>query len=174
MIKLKEAQLLKHKFNSTAEYEDTQKDVAQFIDNYFRGREDYYGVEIDDEYEGSFYHLSFISDELAIALFNVVENVLDEYVRVTKNRIKSRNRVESLETGLEHSQKYNYQLLGRLKADCDYFLGAGNGAVKYLWADSVEEHITKMRELYDNLKVKPEWITPEDIDSYEEKMLSLN
>lgn len=41
-----------------------------------------------------------------------------------------------------------YRLLGRLKADCDYFLGTGGRAEKHLWAGNVREQIAKMRELY--------------------------
>lgn len=59
-----------------------------------------------------------------------------------------------------------YRLLGRLKADCDYFLGAGGRAEKHLWAGNVQEQIAKMRELYALLPEKPEWLTPEDIDRY--------
>ena len=63
-----------------------------------------------------------------------------------------------------------YRLLGRLKADCDYFLGAGGRAEKHLWAGNVREQIAKMRELYAALPEKPEWLNPEDIDRYAQRM----
>lgn len=63
-----------------------------------------------------------------------------------------------------------YRLLGRLKADCDYFLGAGGRTEKHLWAGNVREQIAKMRELYALLPEKPEWLTPEDIDRYAYRM----
>ena len=63
-----------------------------------------------------------------------------------------------------------YFLLSRLKADCDYFLGAGGRAEKHLWAGNVREQIAKMRELYDALPEKPEWLTMEDIDRYAQRM----
>ena len=63
-----------------------------------------------------------------------------------------------------------YRLLGRLKADCDYFLGTGGRAEKHLWAGNVREQIAKMRELYAALPEKPEWLTPEDIDRYAQRM----
>ena len=65
-----------------------------------------------------------------------------------------------------------YRLLGRLKADCDYFLGAGGRAEKHLWAGNVREQIAKMRELYAALPEKPEWITQEDINRYAQRMES--
>ena len=64
----------------------------------------------------------------------------------------------------------DYRLLSRLKADCDYYLGAGGRAEKHLWAGSVEAQIAKMRELYDVLSEKPEWLTEQDIDRYESQM----
>ena len=64
----------------------------------------------------------------------------------------------------------DYRLLSRLKADCDYYLGAGGRAEKHLWAGSVEAQITKMRELYNALPEKPEWLTEQDIDLYESQM----
>ena len=63
-----------------------------------------------------------------------------------------------------------YFLLSRLKADCDYFLGAGGRAEKHLWAGSVREQIAKMRELYAALPDEPEWLTMEDIDRYAQRM----
>ena len=67
-------------------------------------------------------------------------------------------------------QREEYQLLGRLKSDCDYFLGNGNGYEGHLWAGSVDKQIAKMRELYDQLEEKPEWLNLDDINTYERKM----
>ena len=64
----------------------------------------------------------------------------------------------------------DYMLLSRLKADCDYFLGAGGRAEKHLWAGNVREQIAKMRELYAALPDEPEWLTMEDIDRYAQRM----
>ena len=71
-------------------------------------------------------------------------------------------------TVLEHNQEY--QLLDRLRSDCEYFLGVGNRAEKHLWTGSVRAQIAKMRELYDTLPEKPEWLTKETIDNYAERM----
>ena len=69
---------------------------------------------------------------------------------------------------LEHNP--DYRLLDRLRSDCEYFLGAGGRAEKHLWAGSVYEQIVKMRELYDALPQKPEWLTKEAIDDYADRM----
>ena len=68
----------------------------------------------------------------------------------------------------DHSQEY--RLLDRLRADCEYLLGAGARAEKHLWAGSVRAQIAKLRELYDALPEKPEWLTKEAIDDYAERM----
>ena len=64
----------------------------------------------------------------------------------------------------------DYALLDRLRADCDYFLGAGGRSEKHLWTGNVHAQIKKMRELYDALPEKPEWLTAEAIDRYAAQM----
>ena len=64
----------------------------------------------------------------------------------------------------------DYVLLDRLRADCEYFLGAGGRSEKHLWAGNVHAQIKKMRELYDALPEKPEWLTTEAIDRYAAQM----
>lgn len=66
---------------------------------------------------------------------------------------------------------FNYQLLGRLQQDCEYYLGFGARNKKYLWALDETEQIKKMRDLYAVLPEKPAWITPADIDKYEAAMV---
>lgn len=66
---------------------------------------------------------------------------------------------------------FNYQLLARLKQDCEYYLGYGNRVKKHLWAGSEVEQIAKMRELYEGFSVKPDWISLEDISRYEAEMI---
>ena len=73
---------------------------------------------------------------------------------------------------LNSNDDFKYQLLGRMKSDCEYFLGAGKRSEKHLWAPTVEEHISIMKKLYNSLSQKPEWISIEDIENYEAKMKS--
>ena len=75
---------------------------------------------------------------------------------------------DELPAFVDHSG--DYVLLDRLRADCDYFLGAGGRSEKHLWAGSVYAQIKKMRELYDALPEKPEWLTTEAIDRYAAQM----
>lgn len=77
---------------------------------------------------------------------------------------------------LRHSNEFKYHLLGRMQTDCNYFLGAGNRAEKFLWAGNVPEQIAYMRAIYNSFPddKKPEWISLADIDEYEKKMLKLD
>ena len=68
--------------------------------------------------------------------------------------------------------EFNYQLLGRLRSDCDYFLGAGNRSERQLWAGNVADQIAKMKELWSSFPEdsKPQWLSMEDIMQYEKDM----
>lgn len=85
---------------------------------------------------------------------------------------KTESKLQEDTTNLE----YNYMLLDRLKQDCEYFLGNGNGNVDTLWAKDIDEQIAKMKELYNSFtdEEKPEWITMEDINNYEKEMKEYN
>ena len=74
----------------------------------------------------------------------------------------------------EHPKKYEYMLLGRMKQDCEYFLGNGNGYEGHLYGGSVENICAEMKKLWNsfNEDEKPEWLSLEDINSYEVRMLS--
>ena len=66
--------------------------------------------------------------------------------------------------------RFNYMMLDRLKSDCEYYLGYGGRNKNSLWAHDEQAQIDKMRELYDFLRIKPEWLTREQIDEYAARM----
>ena len=74
---------------------------------------------------------------------------------------------------LPKDKAFQYSMLGRLKSDCDYFLGYGNGYEPHLWAGTVEKQIAEMKRrwLEFDEDEKPEWLTMEDIENYERRML---
>ena len=86
------------------------------------------------------------------------------------------NLSESIMANLKENddKKFRYSLLSRLESDCKYFLGNGNRNERHLWDGNVEKQIAKMRELYNSFAEdeKPEWLTLEQIDDYERRMLS--
>lgn len=69
------------------------------------------------------------------------------------------------------STRFNYMLLDRMRQDCDYYLrNGGKNAAHSLWAQDEQKQIDKMRELYNVVPEKPEWLTLEQIDEYARKM----
>lgn len=79
--------------------------------------------------------------------------------------------LKPVDPGHEEAVKLDYRLLGRLQADCEYYLGFGCRAAKHLWAGSEVEQIKKMKELYVSLPIKPDWLTLEKIEEYESAMV---
>jgi len=65
---------------------------------------------------------------------------------------------------------FKYQMLSRLQMDCDYYLGNGNRNIKHLWADDEKSHIQEMKDIYNSLDEKPEWLKWEEILQYEKLM----
>lgn len=78
-----------------------------------------------------------------------------------------------LEWVLSRDDKFRYQLLDRLRSDCDYYLGYGNRYPKNLWAGSENEQIEFMKAIWNSFsdEAKPEWLTWEQIEEYEKEML---
>lgn len=68
----------------------------------------------------------------------------------------------------QQDKKFQFQLLDRMRQDCEYFLGNGNRQEKFLWAGNVDDQIKAMRDLQSRLN--PEWLSKEDIDRYESQM----
>lgn len=68
--------------------------------------------------------------------------------------------------------KFEYMLLGRMRMDCEYYLGYGNRSLAILSNGSVKEHIGRMKELWNIFPEdqKPEWLTWEQILTYEKEM----
>lgn len=64
-------------------------------------------------------------------------------------------------------ENFKYAMLDRLRMDCDYYLTYGGRNAKHsLWALDEQKQIDKMREIYESLSIKPEWLTKEQINDY--------
>lgn len=72
---------------------------------------------------------------------------------------------------LHQDAEFRRRLLGRMKADCEYYFGYGNHCAKHLWAGNEKDQIRAMRALWNSLspKEKPEWLTLEQIEEYDKK-----
>ncbi len=143
---------------------ESKHDVVRYMEQH--GREKETAAWLAHEYGGKEGNNLFIvragSPETAELTWSKVQRRLAQLIREDKFFTEQEKSV------LE--QNRNYLILDRLRADCEYFLGAGNRAEKHLWAGSVYAQIVKMRELYDALPQKPEWLTKEMIDDYADRM----
>lgn len=71
-----------------------------------------------------------------------------------------------------HDEKFRYQLLSRMKLDCDYYLGHGGRSTNCLWAIDEAAQIETMKALWNSFSddKKPEWLSCEQIEQYEADM----
>ena len=76
---------------------------------------------------------------------------------------------------MQRDLTFRYMLLGRLQADCEYYLDFGYRNTKRLWAGSEERQIDFMIKLYDSFSEdeKPEWLTMDKIKEYSKEMIPL-
>lgn len=95
----------------------------------------------------------------------------DRYERVTGDEAVIAD-VKNIIATSGPTDKFKYMLLDRLRADCEYFLGAGNRHAAHLWAHAVKPQIEAMLLLYDSFPddSRPEWITREQIEGYRAEM----
>jgi len=80
-----------------------------------------------------------------------------------------------LEWILDHDERYRYQLLDRMRMDCNYYLGNGRIYGNHLWAgnDNEKGQIEFMKAIWTSFPDdgKPKWLTYEQILEFEEKMV---
>lgn len=119
---------------------------------------------------GSYGVCYFGQDYNQTQLASIIESTIKE--NLSNEKIEE-NKLQENNTDLE----YKYMLLDRLKQDCEYFLGNGNGNAEHsLWAKDIDKQIEKMKEIYNSFseEEKPDWITLEDINYYEKRMKEYN
>lgn len=92
------------------------------------------------------------------------ETQLDEYGMCLSNEMQMM---------IDGSYQHEYMMLGRLQQDCEYYLGYGQRSERNLWADTVQDHIHAMKRYYNQVPIKPEWLSYKDILRYEAKMTTL-
>ena len=70
------------------------------------------------------------------------------------------------------SYEFEYRMLSKLQSDCEYYLGYGNRSPSILCNHSVQNHIARMKELWNGFPTdqKPEWLTWEQLLQYEKVM----
>ena len=100
-----------------------------------------------------------------------VFDILNNYKIVNEAQITGENSPSGIDFLKTLDEKGRYMFLGRMQADCKYFLD-GHEYNKFLWAGNVEDQIKYMKWLYNSFpkNKKPEWISMEEIEDYEKRM----
>lgn len=72
----------------------------------------------------------------------------------------------------ESEPRFRYQLLDRMRQDCEYYLGNGNRSKNSLWAEDEASQIQTMMDIWNSFpdEDKPEWLTREQIVDYARRM----
>lgn len=77
---------------------------------------------------------------------------------------------------LTYEDSFRYQLLSRMKSDCEYYLNFGGRSPNALWAKDEADQIMVMKALWESFgdSDKPEWLAWDDILQYESQMTQQN
>lgn len=80
--------------------------------------------------------------------------------------------IRSQEGLISNEKKYQYMMLGRLKSDCEYYLGNGNRNSGCLHQKNENKQLEAMKAIWNsfNEEEKPEWLTWKEIIEYEKAM----
>lgn len=81
--------------------------------------------------------------------------------------------IEEQKDIFQADDSFRYQMLSRLKQDCEYYLNYGNRTKKHLWAGDEADQIEMMKELWKSFKEdeKPEWLTWDELLDYEKALM---
>ena len=152
-------------------WSEVQSNMGKF-QSYF-GNNDFYIIDCNNSFaKNSKEELKFKTDLYKIGLKLLSEPLKNkigianiEYLRANGGKYLSDLSSELNEDFKKHDAEFTYQLLSRLKSDCDYCLSYGSP--RQLWGKTIDEHIAAMKFYWNDLKVKPEWLSMEDILNYE-------
>ena len=66
------------------------------------------------------------------------------------------------------ADRFTFDMLARLKSDCDYYLGHGQASYKVLWGKTPFNHCNEMTRLLSSIpeEERPLWLTGNDIGWY--------
>lgn len=154
------------KFDKERFFEDLQEKSPEVYGN--DKVQELIELVIDKHYKKIENDETVYDDDLLMELGNMIPemslNEMHEYGMALSNEMQMM---------IDGTYKHEYMMLGRLQQDCEYYLGYGQRSEKNLWADTVQDHIHAMKRYYNQVPIKPEWLSYKDILNYEAKMTTL-
>lgn len=123
-------------------------------------------------YRDQFNHLwkdTELGDSAQPCLYAVISNDIDDDPGMP---IQQDFIIQPIGNPISKEKRAQYQMLSRLKSDCDYYLGFGYRNPGRLWAGNEKNQIEEMKALWLSFSEteKPEWMTWEQILDYEKQM----
>lgn len=121
----------------------------------------------EDQYGRLWKDITLGSDkpELCSALYNAFDGEPDLPIRRPFVILSSEKRIDE-------DKKFQYQMLDRLRSDCDYYLGYGDRSPGVLPSSDERKHIETMKDIWNSFAddEKPKWLTWDQILEYEKAM----
>lgn len=104
-------------------------------------------------------------------LYSVTGNEMDGEPNAP---IKKAFTIQPVEGYVSKEKRFQYQMLDRLRTDCEYYLGYGNRNAGCLWAKNERMQIDEMKAIWRSFSEdeKPEWLTWEKTEKYEQEMIN--
>lgn len=103
-------------------------------------------------------------------VMSLADGIITSMNKFTERNVVIRSyqssKYQTLNWLLSQDETYKYQILGRMQSDCENY----PRSKPHLWGINIDDHITYMTELYKGLKVKPKWISIEQINNYKRHM----
>lgn len=167
ILKIKKKEVNKMRFDKERFFKDLQEKKPEVYGN--DKVQELIGIVIDRHYKKvENDEIVYDDDDLLLELYDMVPemsfNEIDEYGMCLSNEMQMM---------IDGSYQHEYMMLGRLQQDCEYYLGYGQRSERNLWADTVQDHIHAMKRYYNQVPIKPEWLSYKDILRYEAKMTTL-
>ena len=166
ILKIKKKEVNKMRFDKERFFKDLQEKKPEVYGN--DKVQELIGIVIDRHYKKVENDEIVYDDDLLLELYDMVPemsfNEIDEYGMCLSNEMQMM---------IDGSYQHEYMMLGRLQQDCEYYLGYGQRSERNLWADTVQDHIHAMKRYYNQVPIKPEWLSYKDILRYEAKMTTL-
>ena len=91
---------------------------------------------------------------------------------VKKDLLQKSKDVLTMKDILKSEKRFRYMMLNRMRQDCEYYLRIG-GSANVLWAKDEKQHIQNMKDIWNSFDEndKPEWLTIEEIEQFEKRMI---
>lgn len=147
--------------------ESTTKNSPPLILKYIG--EDFWSCPVYRDQFGHLWKDTELGNSKIPSLYSVTNN---EFDGEPLSPIRSEYIIQEPRKPEDPQQAFQYMMLGRLRSDCDYYLGYGQRNPERLCENNEIAHIEAMKRIWNSFPQdkKPEWLTWGQILEYEKAM----